>query len=53
MKKEKNDKKQKKEIKEKKKIDKYSLFSKILATFLVVFMVLGTCYTFIYLLLNS
>jgi len=42
-----------KEKKEKKKIDKYTIFKKIIATFLIAFTVLGTCYTFIYLVINS
>ena len=50
MKKEKMDKKEKKE---KKKLDKFKIFSKILAALLIIFMLLGTCYTFIYLVINA
>jgi len=50
MKKEKIDKKEKKE---KKKLDKVSIFRKILAASLLVFILLGTCYTFIYLVVNA
>lgn len=37
----------------KQKIDKYSLFTKIVAGLLVGFTVIGTGYTLIYLLINS
>lgn len=37
----------------KQKIDKFSLFTKIIAGLLVGFTVIGTCYTLIYLLINS
>ena len=37
----------------KQKIDKFSLFTKIVAGLLAGFMVIGTCYTLIYLLINS
>jgi len=43
----------KKEKKEKKKIDKQVIFRKIIASCLVAFTLLGTCYTFIYLVINS
>lgn len=46
-------KKEKKEQKEKKKVDKFSIFAKVMAALLVVFMLLGTCYTFIYLVVNA
>ena len=49
MKKEKGEKNVKKD---KKKIDKYEIFTKIIAFLLVTFMLLGTCYTFIYLIIN-
>ena len=45
--------KEKKDKKEKKKIDMASIFKKIIAALLVIFMLLGTCYTFIYLVLNA
>ena len=45
--------KEKKEKKEKKKIDMRLVFKKVLAALLVILMLLGTCYTFIYLVLNS
>ncbi len=45
--------KEKKDKKEKKKIDKYTIFRKVLAACLIAFTVLGTCYTFIYLVLNA
>ena len=44
---------EKKEKKEKKKLDKFSILTKILAGLLVAFMLLGTCYTFIYLVVNA
>ena len=43
----------KKENKEKKKIDRTTIFKKIMASCLVVFTLLGTCYTFIYLVING
>lgn len=46
-------KREKTEQKEKKKLDKYSILTKILAALLVVFTLVGTCYTFIYLVVNS
>ena len=46
-------KKANKEKREKKKIDKFSVFGKILAGALVAMMLLGTCYTFIYLVVNA
>ena len=46
-------KKEKKDKKEKKKIDMASIFKKVLAAFLVITMLLGTCYTFIYLVINA
>ena len=39
--------------KEKKKIDKFKIFSKIIAAILVAFTLIGTCYTFIYLVINA
>ena len=45
--------KEKKNKKEKKKIDKYTIFTKIVASLLAVFTILGTCYTFIYLVVNA
>ena len=42
-----------KEKKEKKKIDKATVFRKIMAACLIAFTVLGTCYTFIYLVVNA
>ena len=42
-----------KEKKEKKKIDKSSILKKIIAGFLVILILLGTCYAFIDLVLNS
>ena len=50
MKKEKNERNEKKE---KKKIDKSRVLGKILAALLVVFTLIGTCYTFIYLVVNA
>ena len=41
------------EKKEKKKIDKAIIFRKIMAALLVAFTILGTCYTFIYLVVNA
>ena len=46
-------KERKEEKKEKKKIDARSICAKILAGFLLVLMLLGTCYTFIYLVVNA
>ena len=48
-------KKQQKKItkKQNKKADRFSIWTKILAAFLVAFMLLGTCYTFIYLVVNA
>lgn len=43
----------KKEKNEKKKTDKFTVLGKILAALLVAFMLLGTCYTFIYLVVNA
>ena len=37
----------------KQKIDKFSLFTKIVAGALAAFTILGTCYTLIYLLING
>jgi len=45
--------KQNEEKKEKKKLDKRTVFTKILAGLLVAFTILGTCYTFIYLVVNA
>lgn len=42
-----------KEKKEKKKIDKTRIFVKIVAALLAAFTILGTCYTFIYLVVNA
>lgn len=42
-----------KKKKEKKKIDKYTIFTKIVASLLAVFTIVGTCYTFIYLVVNA
>lgn len=39
--------------KEKKKIDKTIILKKVLASILVILTLLGTCYTFIYLVINS
>ena len=36
-----------------KKIDKRIVFKKIMAALLIIFMLLGTCYTFIYLIVNA
>lgn len=46
-------KKEKNEKNEKKKSDKFAVFGKILAALLVIFMLIGTCYTFIYLVVNA
>ena len=46
-------KERKEENKEKKKIDARSIWTKILAGFLLIMMLLGTCYTFIYLVINA
>lgn len=43
----------KKDKKEKKKADKFGIFGKILAALLVIFTVIGTCYTFLYLVINA
>lgn len=43
----------KKDKKEKKKVDKFEIFGKILAALLVIFTLIGTCYTFIYLVINA
>ena len=45
--------KENKEKKEKKKIDKATIFRKIIASLLVIFTLLGTCYTFLYLVIHS
>ena len=45
--------KEKREKIEKKKMDKFSILRKILAAFLIAFTVLGTCHTFIYLIVNA
>ncbi len=45
--------KDKKDKKEKKNLDKATIFRKILAACLIAFTVLGTCYTFIYLIVNA
>ena len=45
--------KEKKEKKEKKKLDKMSILKKILVAFLIIFMLVGPCYTLIYLLVNA
>ncbi len=37
----------------KKKIDKSVIFRKIMAALLIIFTLVGTCYTFIYLVINS
>ena len=39
--------------KENKKLDKATIFTKIMAGCLAVFTIVGTCYTFIYLVVNS
>ena len=36
-----------------KKVDKFTIFSKVLAAFLVIFTILGTCFTCIYLIVNG
>lgn len=45
--------KEKKDKKENKKLDKATIFKKIMAACLIAFTVLGTCYTFIYLVVNA
>ena len=45
--------KEKEEKKENKKTDKFAMWTKILAAFLIIFMLLGACYTLIYLLVNA
>ena len=47
------EKEEKLDKKENKKNDKFSIWGKILAAFLIIFMLLGTCYSFIYLLVNA
>lgn len=49
----KKEKEENKEKNEKKKIDKQTFFKKIMAALLIAFMILGTCYTFIYLVVNG
>ena len=39
--------------KENKKLDKTAIFTKIMAGCLVAFTIVGTCYTFIYLVVNG
>ena len=36
-----------------KKVDKFTIFSKVLAAFLAIFTILGTCFTCIYLIVNG
>ena len=45
--------KEKKEKKEKNKLDKATVLKKIMAALLIAFTLLGTCYTFIYLVVNA
>lgn len=52
VKQEKKEKKATQNKKEKRKMDKFTVCKKILAAFLVAFTILGTCYTFIYLMIN-
>ena len=48
------EKQEKKALKKKeKKLDKFTVLGKILAALLVIFMLIGTCYTFIYLVVNA
>ena len=39
--------------KTKKKLEKSEIFKKIMAAFLIAFTLIGTCYTFIYLVVNG